>query len=49
MPTKPASGTGLDTGNALYSHIKNAWGFLEGSGTTSADSKGAVQTSNSHI
>lgn len=39
MPTKPASGTGLDSGNALFSKFKNVWAFLEGSGTTSADSK----------
>src|SRR6185436_17616175 len=37
---KPPSGSVLDTGNALYTNITNAWGLLEGSGSTCADSKG---------
>lgn len=37
---KPASGTALDTGHALYTNLTHAYGCLEGSGTTSVDSKG---------
>lgn len=37
---KPASGTALDTGHALYTSLSHVWAFLEGSGGTSADSKG---------
>lgn len=40
MP-KPASGTTLDTGHALYTNLSMAWGLLEGSGTTTTDSKSA--------
>jgi hypothetical protein len=39
---KPASGTGLDTGHALYTNLFAVYGFLEGSGTTTADSKGSL-------
>lgn len=38
--SKPAVGTALDTGNALYSSLVNVWAVLETSGTTLADSKG---------
>jgi hypothetical protein len=38
---KPASGTALDTGGALYSGLANWWGMLEGSGSTTADGKGS--------
>jgi hypothetical protein len=37
---KPASGTALDTGHALYPNLAGYWGFLENSGTTSNDSFG---------
>jgi hypothetical protein len=37
---KPASGTALDTGHALYTSLTAAWAFLEGTGGTSADSRG---------
>lgn len=37
---KPASGTALDTGHALYTNLAHAWGLLEGTGTTSVDSRG---------
>lgn len=37
---KPASGTALDTGHALYTSLEAVWGLLEGSGTSTADSKG---------
>lgn len=40
MATKPASGTALDTGHALYTSLEAVWGLLEGSGTSTADSKG---------
>ncbi len=36
---KPASGTALDTGHSLYPSLSFADAFLEGSGTTTADSK----------
>lgn len=36
---KPASGTALDGSNALVTGLVNVWAFLEGSGTTTADSK----------
>ncbi len=39
MATKPASGTSLNTGGAFYSLLTNAWAMLEGSGTTTADSR----------
>jgi hypothetical protein len=39
LAVKPASGTSLDTGSSLYSVLTNAWAFLEGSGTTTADAK----------
>ncbi len=35
---KPASGTPLDTGNALYTSTIAVYGMLEGSGTSSTDS-----------
>ncbi len=38
---KPASGTTLDTGNALYTSLLAVWALLEGSTTSSADSKGS--------
>jgi hypothetical protein len=38
---KPASGSTLNTGHALYTNLQNAWAFLEGSGTTSVDSRSA--------
>lgn len=38
---KPASGTALDTGHALYSGMEAIYAFLEGTGTTSEDSKGS--------
>lgn len=38
---KPASGTALDSGHPLFSQLTHVWAFLEGSGTTSADSKGS--------
>jgi hypothetical protein len=38
--TKPAAGTALNTGSAFYSGLVNVYGFLEGAGTTIADSKG---------
>ncbi len=38
--TKPASGTALDTGHALYTSLEAVWAMLEGTGTTSADSRG---------
>jgi hypothetical protein len=38
---KPASGSSLDTGHALYTSLNNVWAFLEGSGATTADSKSA--------
>ncbi len=41
---KPASGTPLDTGNALYTSLAAAWGMLENTGTTSADSTGNGHT-----
>jgi hypothetical protein len=37
---KPASGTALDTGHALYTSMIHAWGLLEGTGTTITDSRG---------
>lgn len=40
MSTKPASGTALDTGHALYTNLEAVWAFLEGTGTSTADSKG---------
>ncbi len=36
---KPASGTALNTGSAYYSLLANCWALLEGTGTTSVDSK----------
>lgn len=36
---KPASGTALDTGHSLYANLLHAWAFLEGSGSTTADSR----------
>lgn len=41
MALKPASGTALDTGGAFYSGLAAVWAMLEGSGGTSADSKGS--------
>lgn len=41
---KPASGTSLDTGHALYTSLVAAWGLLEGTGTSSADSTGNGHT-----
>ncbi len=41
---KPASGTALDTGNALFTSLTAVWGMLEGTGTTSADSTGNGHT-----
>lgn len=38
---KPASGTSLDTGHALYSAWTAVYGLLEGETTTSNDSKGS--------
>lgn len=38
MP-KPSSGSSLDTGHALYSSLLHAWGLLEGSGSSSVDSR----------
>jgi hypothetical protein len=37
---KPASGTSLDTGHALYTNVTAVWAMLEGSGASSADSRG---------
>jgi hypothetical protein len=37
---KPASGTALDTGHALYTNLTHVWALLEGTGTTIADSRG---------
>lgn len=41
---KPASGSTLNTGHALYTSLAAVWGMLEGSGTTSADSTGNGHT-----
>lgn len=41
---KPASGTALDTGHALYTSLEAVWAMLEGTGTTSADSTGNGHT-----
>jgi hypothetical protein len=38
---KPASGTALDTGGTYYSALAGVWALLEGTGTTTADSKGS--------
>lgn len=38
---KPASGTALDTGHALFGNWTHVWAFLEGTGTTIEDSKGS--------
>lgn len=38
---KPASGSTLNTGHTLYSSLAACWAMLEGSGTTSADSRGS--------
>ncbi len=38
---KPASGTTLDTGSSFYASLASAWAFLEGTGASSADSKGS--------
>lgn len=38
---KPASGTALDAGHALYTSLLHVWALLEGSTTTSVDSKGS--------
>jgi lysophospholipase L1-like esterase len=35
---KPTAGTALNTGSTLYPNLNNAWGFLEGSGSTVTDS-----------
>ena len=42
MPTKPASGTALNTGHSLAVGMLHFWAMLEGSGTTTADSKGGM-------
>lgn len=39
---KPASGSTLDTGHALYTSLSHVWAILESSGTTTADSKGGI-------
>ena len=41
---KPASGSTLDSGNALFTSLVAVWGMLEGSGATSADSTGNGHT-----
>lgn len=41
---KPASGTSLNTGHALYTALEAVWAMLEGTGTTSADSTGNGHT-----
>lgn len=38
---KPASGATLDSGNALFANMLAIYAFLEGSGTSTADSKGS--------
>ncbi len=45
---KPASGTALNTGHALYTSLANAYAFLEGTGGTSADSKSANTATLNH-
>jgi lysophospholipase L1-like esterase len=37
---KPAAGATLDTGNALYTSLAHVWALLEGTGTSTADSRG---------
>lgn len=43
---KPASGTALDTGHALYTDLLYAWGLLEGSGNPASSATANAATKN---
>lgn len=45
---KPVSGSALDTNSTYYDSLSNAWGFLEGSGTFSVDSRTRLNATFSH-